>query len=241
VSQYRYSLLLAFLLLPAPLSPADPPAEEPAEARDAIEQVWDFGYLPQKSTVSYTYYLVNDGSVPLEVTKIKSGCSCTTISELKDPIPPGDSAAVEVTFKSGRYHKKIKKTTRVFTDDAEEPSYLLHLEARVFKRKEQPGSLRLEPVVLEWDGSPGASGPLQDTLMITNTGDVPLLPRVVHLPSEVVELSALPDRIAPGTHGDFILELRQIGNDKDYDGLFITIALDGPDTVLVTVPITLVK
>ena len=88
---------------------------------DVPASEWDFGYLPQKSEVNHTFYINNLDSKPLTVTKINAGCSCTSTSEIKDPIAPGDSAAIVITLKSGRYRGKIKKTTEVYTDDLANP------------------------------------------------------------------------------------------------------------------------
>lgn len=202
--------------------------------------VWDFGYLPQKSEVSHAYYICNLSGQPMTVTKIKAGCSCTTVSELKDPVGPGDSAAIVVTFNSGRYQDKVKKTTKVYIDNAERESYRLVLRANVIKDGDRAGEVDLEPRRLKWRSIGGAVAAGADSVTLVNHGTQKLAVTVAagSLPPSVT--AQLPPALEPGGQGTLIVK-RPSGSIAGQAALALTVVLAGSDTTLVTVPIILEK
>lgn len=48
--------------------------------------------------VSHKFYIVNNGTAPLLITKVTTSCSCTKASYRKAPVAPDDSTALEVTY-----------------------------------------------------------------------------------------------------------------------------------------------
>lgn len=110
-----------------------------------LDAVRDFGFLPQRAEVSHTFWLQNRGRAPLNVSKIKAGCSCTSASKISKPINPGDSAAVEIRFRSGRYRGKVHKKTTVFTNDPMREELELHIIATVVEKDQPAGPVMVEP------------------------------------------------------------------------------------------------
>jgi len=41
------------------------------------EAVFDFGYVPQNSTISHIYWLHSTGTDTLKITEVRPGCGCT--------------------------------------------------------------------------------------------------------------------------------------------------------------------
>ena len=198
---------------------------------------WDFGYLPQKSEVSHLFYLYNTGSAPLSVTKIESGCSCTSVSELDHPIAPGDSAAIVVTFKSGRYRHRVKKTTKIHTDDPETPVCSLRILANVVKRKEATGDVWVRPPKLTWRINKTIITVDTNSLKISNNGMDSLAVAVLHVPEGIVDRIESPERVAPGQEVELQLRPSKELIPGKTDGLSITLAFAGRETTIVTVPI----
>ena len=132
---------------------------------------WDFGYMVQKAEVVHTFFVRNDGAEPRVVDKIKAGCSCTSVSRVTEPIPPGDSVPITITFKSGRYQDRIRKTTLVFCDGLEEPAYRLVISAHVLKKGEADEGPLVRAERLEWRIADGRWEQSADTVWLINRSD----------------------------------------------------------------------
>lgn len=205
------------------------------------EQTWDFGYIPQKSEVNHRFYIHNSGEVALTVEKIKAGCSCTSVSNIDKPIAPGDSAAVDISFKSGRYHDRVKKTTEVYTDDSETPFSELHIRANVVKEGEETGAVRIEPEKLKWDIKSEANPIASDSLVVVNNGSDSLTISILHLPDTIVSHVFYPESIGPEERKSLILQVERVQLKEKAKGNSMTIAFCGKDTTIVTVPIEIKK
>lgn len=206
---------------------------------DVPTQIWDFGYVPQKSKVNHVFYLHNSGNAPLSVDKIKAGCSCTSVSEIDKPIAPGDSAAVAITFKSGRYYGTVKKTSKVFAKDQDKPIQHFRIVANVIKDDETAGDLRLTPPKIEWKMKDAVVGIDADTLSIANAGDDSLEVSIVHVSSDVVDQIELPQDPKLGGQWRMVLRPSKEPIPDEVEGPSITLMFAGSDTTTVTVPIEL--
>ena len=199
----------------------------------------DFGYLPQKAVVGHVFQVHNTGTDSLKVNKIESGCSCTSVSKIERPIPPGDSAAVTVIFKSGRYHHRVSKTTKVYTDDPLDPVRRFRIISFVFKKGEETGSVTVTPLALEWKIEKDTLFATVDTLRITNHSDRGMKMEIVHMPDELFENIIVPDDIAPGQTACLVLEIPSQTFPEAPEGLSLTMAFTGSDTTRVTVPLVI--
>ena len=212
------------------------PAQDSPEAAIPTA-IWDFGYVPQKSEVEHLFYLHNTGSAPLSVTKIKSGCSCTSISELDASIAPGDSAAISVVFKSGRYISKVQKTTKIFTDNPDAPVYHLIIKAVVVKHGAAAGYLDVVPQRLKWKIQDDVIAAGIDTILVTTDSDDTLSVAVLHFPEEVVQSIGHPDRINQGEETYLVVRPSDRPLTTDINALSVTLAFMGRDTTIVTIPV----
>ena len=72
----------------------------------------DFGTLIDGEKVSYSFKFTNSGTAPLIISNAKGSCGCTVPNWPKDPISPGESGFIDVTFdSSGRSGKQTKTIT----------------------------------------------------------------------------------------------------------------------------------
>jgi hypothetical protein len=198
---------------------------------------WDYGFIPQKATVSHTFYLYNTGSAPLSVTKIDPGCACTSVSEVERPITPGDSTALIVTFQSGRYRKGVKKAAKLHTDDPNEPIQRLRYEAYVVKRGEDVGDIRIAPqsLVCRLDET---TGDLEaDSVTIANNGEDSLTVWILHVSEEIGDLIDIPEMLAPGQEAAGLLKPVSAPKIDKGRALSATLAFAGRDTTIITIPI----
>jgi hypothetical protein len=79
------------------------------------EELFEFGEITQGEKVEHTFMFTNTGEADLIVTSAKGSCGCTVPDYPKQPLKPGESAPIKVTFdpagKSGMQSKTVTLTT----------------------------------------------------------------------------------------------------------------------------------
>lgn len=72
---------------------------------------FEFDTIMQDDKVEHTFRLVNSGDKNLIITRAFGSCGCTVPEYPKDPVKPGDTASIHVTFnsagKKGEQHKNV--------------------------------------------------------------------------------------------------------------------------------------
>ncbi len=99
------------------------------------EETFDFGNLTAGEKASHTFKFKNTGKEPLVISNAKGSCGCTVPKWPKEPIAPGKSGEIEVTFDSkGKKGKQTKNVTitantdpantiiKIIADVAEDPN-----------------------------------------------------------------------------------------------------------------------
>lgn len=79
---------------------------------------YDFGNIKEAAgPVSHDFLITNTGDAPLIIISATTSCGCTTPEIPKEPIKPGASAKLKVTFdplgRPGEFTKNIKVKTNV--------------------------------------------------------------------------------------------------------------------------------
>lgn len=82
------------------------------------ETTYDFGQFPETSPkVSCVFYFTNEGDAPLVIHQAIGSCGCTVPQYPKEPIMPGKSGEIKVTYNGkGRYPGNFKKSIRIRTN-----------------------------------------------------------------------------------------------------------------------------
>ena len=85
-----------------------------AKAQDPIisftKKMHDFGQVKQGQAVTYDFTFKNTGKAPLFLSQPRSSCGCTVPSYPKEPIMPGQSGKISITFdaeKAGEFNKQV--------------------------------------------------------------------------------------------------------------------------------------
>ena len=73
------------------------------------KELHDFGQLVDGEKVSYSFKFTNSGDAPLIISNAKGSCGCTVPNWSRDPIAPGESGSIDVTFNSSGRSGKINK------------------------------------------------------------------------------------------------------------------------------------
>jgi hypothetical protein len=226
-------LLGALLLLGGVIAAADEP-DPPVPT-----QIWDFGYVPQKSEVRHVFYLTNSGTEPLTVKEIKIGCSCTSASRIDEPIPPGDSAAIAVTFKSGRYYSIVKKTTKIYTQDPDSPEHHLVIYADVIRRDQSPPHFTVTPSRIEWELQDDVIAVERDSLLIAHDKAATFGVELISEARDVIERIDMPDSTIAEDPVSLTLHPSKAAILENIRAASLTFLLISGDTARVTVPIEL--
>ncbi len=79
------------------------------------KEVYDFGTINEGDKVETEFVVTNAGEVDLIISDAKGSCGCTVPKPPKDPIKPGASAPIKVSFdsngKPGAQEKTVTLTT----------------------------------------------------------------------------------------------------------------------------------
>lgn len=94
----------------------------------------NFGNIPQGKEVSYEFEFKNPGMIPLIIQKVETGCGCTASDYPKEPVAPGKSGKIKITYdakNSGYFIKEIN----VYSNTQEKISSL-EIKGTVNKKNE---------------------------------------------------------------------------------------------------------
>ncbi|MFA0962998.1 DUF1573 domain-containing protein [Roseivirga sp. BDSF3-8] len=108
-------LTLAFLfVLAMPVFAQEAESQEEANGPRIkfSESLHDFGDIHQGDKVQYVFSFENTGTEPLVLTNVETTCGCTASNWPRDPIAPGETGEMTVTFNStgkmGLQNKNIR-------------------------------------------------------------------------------------------------------------------------------------
>jgi hypothetical protein len=79
----------------------------------------DFGDIVQGQKVEHTFVLTNTGKSPLVISNVAATCGCTVPSWPKEPVAPGKSAEIKVSFNSTGKMGKQNSVVRIYSNASE--------------------------------------------------------------------------------------------------------------------------
>ncbi len=108
--------IITIAALIAALMVAIPAMAAKKEAKISFkEKVYDFGQISLKGgKVSHEFSFTNDGDGNLVITNARADCGCTRPEYSDEPVAPGKSGKIKVTFvpaAKGNFTKKITVTS----------------------------------------------------------------------------------------------------------------------------------
>ena len=92
--------------------------------------IHDYGDVPFNGNGECEFKFTNTGNEPLIVQKPKSSCGCTVPSWPKEPILPGESDVIKVTYRTSRAGI-INKSVTVTSNAKENSTVVLRIKGRV--------------------------------------------------------------------------------------------------------------
>ena len=92
--------------------------------------VHDYGDVPYNGNGECEFRFTNTGTEPLLVQKPKSSCGCTIPSWPNEPILPGESDVIKVTYRTNK-PGNINKTVTVTSNAVKNSTVVLRIKGRV--------------------------------------------------------------------------------------------------------------
>lgn len=93
---------------------------------------YDYGTIYQGADGSCEFKFKNTGDEPLVLSSVRSSCGCTVPSWPKDPILPGQSGSIKVTYDTKRIGTISKQISVV--SNAKEPTLTLSIKGTVLQK-----------------------------------------------------------------------------------------------------------
>jgi hypothetical protein len=87
---------------------------QPANVLQLKENLHNFGKIPQGRPATYTFEIVNTGSVPLRLDNVQASCGCTTPVWSRDPIEAGGTGRILVGYNAYSEGPFTKTVTIVY-------------------------------------------------------------------------------------------------------------------------------
>ena len=94
--------------------------------------VHDYGEIPYNGNGECEFAFTNTGNEPLIIQKPKSSCGCTVPSWPKEPILPGESDVIKVTYKTTRVGN-INKSITVTSNAKTNSTVVLRIKGKVLE------------------------------------------------------------------------------------------------------------
>lgn len=94
------------------------------------ETVHDYGTIYVDGDGAYDFEFTNTGNEPLILSKPRSSCGCTVPAWPKEPILPGETNTIKVTYNT---HKAgpFNKTVTVYSNAANSANVMLRIKGKV--------------------------------------------------------------------------------------------------------------
>lgn len=93
----------------------------------------DYGDVPYNGNGECVFTFTNTGNEPLIIQKPKSSCGCTVPTWPKEPILPGESDVIKVTYKTTRVGT-ISKSITVTSNAKTNSTVVLRIKGRVLEQ-----------------------------------------------------------------------------------------------------------
>ena len=122
--------LLGIMLLMAGAAKAQDAKTQNGPEIEFEKVVHDYGDVPYNGDGKCEFRLTNTGNEPLLVQKPKSSCGCTIPSWPQEPILPGESDVIKVTYRTDRTGN-INKTVTITSNAINSPTVVLRIKGRV--------------------------------------------------------------------------------------------------------------
>ena len=130
-------------------------AQQPVITFEKTEH--DFGKIHEEDgRVSVQFAFKNEGMAPLVLSNVRASCGCTTPTWTKEPVEPGQSGSITVTYNPNGRPGRFQKTVTI-TSNASEATKKVYIKGEVIPKQAKPvnrytvevGALNMKGVTLD--------------------------------------------------------------------------------------------
>lgn len=126
--------LLGILFMMSGIATAQEAAQKQnGPAIQFAKTVHDYGNIPYNGNGECEFAFTNTGNEPLILQKPKSSCGCTIPTWPKEPILPGESDVIKVTYRTNR-PGVINKSVTVTSNAKNNPTVVLRIKGTVMNQ-----------------------------------------------------------------------------------------------------------
>jgi hypothetical protein len=196
------------------------------------EGEWDFGYIPQGSTVSHLFTIKNIGDDTLQIYKVRSGCACTHAPLRKDFLAPQESTSLKVTFNSKNYQGPKNMGVIILSNDISASSDV-YFTANV--ENEIP-LVKIDPLLVDFDSAKTGKNAQRRVNILNNSGS-PLQITIVEKPENLIDFQISRMNLNPKEKAEITFQI----SPKATPGSFQTnLILDfqGEEKIRYTLPVS---
>ena len=180
--------------------------EKISEALEIDKTVHNFGdILLDSGPVSCTFTIKNTGSKPAVIYNVTSSCGCTDVAWTKEPLLPGKTGKISVTYSNDEGAYPFDKSLTAYISDIKKPVILKVRGVSVAKQKPLAESypVHFGPLAMKEKelkcGNLEQGNQRSNTVMVANISDKPISVDFADV-SENLEISVSPNPIpAQGT------------------------------------------
>ena len=111
----------------------------PLTTLEFTESTFDFGEVMEGDKVNHKYTFTNTGSEPLIISNAKGSCGCTVPNWPRNPIAPGETGEIDVTFDSkgkGKVGGNLQSKRVTITANTDPANNYLTIKGKVNKTEE---------------------------------------------------------------------------------------------------------
>jgi hypothetical protein len=89
------------------------------------KKLHDFGLVGSDEEIACRFGFSNTGDAPLIIQDVVAGCGCTDVKYPTEPVRPGDSGAIEVTFNTRGKNGHQRQVVKVISNGSVKPTELI--------------------------------------------------------------------------------------------------------------------
>lgn len=179
----------------------------------ADELTYNFGTIAEEDGLaSHIFVIKNEGDGPLVITRITASCGCTQPEWTKEPIAPGKTGDVKVTYNPKGRPGPFYKTVSIFSN-GKKGSYTLAIKGNVTPKPIQPafiypysiGDLKMQTKTVLYS-SIRPDETLGEKISVRNEGKTTLTIHQGKAPN-FLSVEVRPTQLAPDEVGEITLLL----------------------------------
>ena len=111
-------------------------AQDPVITFEKTEH--DFGKINEADgRVSVVFEFKNEGMAPLVLSNVRASCGCTTPTWTREPVEPGKTGSITVTYNPNGRPGRFQKTVTI-TSNATEPTKKVYIKGEVIPKSAKP-------------------------------------------------------------------------------------------------------